>query len=106
MNESQLEFKNFEEVKEEIFKNEYEMCKEKYNHLKIKKFYKTDYGYVAADDIYKARESVLMAYEKEKIISTRYEEIAEEIEYLNSDEAISEIIEDFDIFTFPSFLFK
>ena len=102
-----LKLKSFNEVEAELFEDEYEMCEEIYNHLKTKTFYEVKEGYVAVDSIKEAKEIVMSAYEKAKKMNLSIEEKEEleaEIEYLNGEDAVDVLIEEFDIFKFPSFL--
>lgn len=107
MEAKNLKLKKFNEVETELFEDEYEMCKEIYDHLETKSFYEVEEGYVAVDSIKEAKEAVMSAYEKAKKMDLSIEEKEEleaEIEYLNGEEAVTALIEEFDIFEFPSFL--
>ena len=101
-----LKLKTFKDVEKEILRDEYELCKEKYNHLEIKKFYMVEDGYVAIESINVAKASVISAYEKSISMGLDTDELEEEIEYLDSNETVDILVEEFDIFKFPSFMLE
>ena len=101
-----LKLKTFKDVEKEIFRDEYELCKKEYDHLEIKKFYVVEGGYVAIENINVAKASVMSAYEKLISMGLDTDELEEEIEYLNSNEAVDILVEEFDIFKFPSFILE
>lgn len=90
-----LKLKKYEnEVESFLYEDEYKLYEDEYNQLKQKKFYKLNRGYVALNDIEKAKETIINAY---KIMNMSIEEEIDDIELL---------IEEFDILIYPLFILE
>lgn len=99
--------KEYNKVEDELFEDEYEMYSNIFHDLKVKEFYKlNETDYVPVEYLENAKtESIELAEILEEIASSsELLEMKKDIDKLNTEEGVKEIIEEYDIIIFPSYI--